>query len=154
MGGWTLRSGGLIKSSYMALNELQVCQPIKTKDQQKNKNKTPCFFDKMFKPHWWQQIQYLTVKYLIFLRFWFHLFINTLKSFKPFVIFNYFVILLLMHKLPCDEQLAFNLVWPETVIFLFVLLFICYVCSFVHLLCLFFWSSVLLFFATVKPVSR
>ncbi len=31
MGGWTLRNGWLIKSSYMAQNELWACQPTETK---------------------------------------------------------------------------------------------------------------------------
>ncbi len=39
MGGWTLRNGRLIKSSYMVLNELKACQPTESKVQQKKKKK-------------------------------------------------------------------------------------------------------------------
>ncbi len=34
-GGWTLRKGWLMKSSYMVYNELEACQPTETKVQQK-----------------------------------------------------------------------------------------------------------------------
>ncbi len=34
MGGWTLRNGRLIKSSYITHNELQACQLTETKVQQ------------------------------------------------------------------------------------------------------------------------
>jgi hypothetical protein len=39
MGGWTLRNGRFIKSSYMVLNELRACQPTETKVQKKKKKK-------------------------------------------------------------------------------------------------------------------
>jgi hypothetical protein len=37
IGGWTLRNGRILKSSYLVLNELYWnCQPTETKVQQKN----------------------------------------------------------------------------------------------------------------------
>jgi hypothetical protein len=40
MGGWTLRNGWLIKSSYVLLNELYACQLTETKVRKKShKNK-------------------------------------------------------------------------------------------------------------------
>jgi hypothetical protein len=39
MGGWTLRNGQLIKSSYMAQNELKACQPTETEVKSQKKKK-------------------------------------------------------------------------------------------------------------------